>query len=178
MSLLLCRRVTLWLFTSVVPNCSMSTARARRSRYSTRRCESVTGVDIAFRSNNLPPLPSPVGVVGGRRLQRLKAASSLSGAMKRFAFCFPPWLRLATVALERQSELCNMLPYMNTCSCVLHARETVFCRVAGVQGFGLFFVGVFLQHVSSACSKGEKVSACPSYFDRLRCMICCYLCKE
>lgn len=171
MSLLSCR-VTLWLSTSV-RNCSMSTARARTGpsnskRQTPRRCEYVMGLIL---HSALTICPLSVWLVAG--VSSLKTASSLSGATKRFAFCFlllaacdwSPWRSSDSI------ELCNMLPYMNTCSsCVSHAREIVLCRVAGVQGVSLACV--------ERASKGEKVSACPSYFDLLRCMICCYLCIE
>lgn len=89
--------------------------------------------------------------------------------MKRFAFCFFPG--------------CDWSPWrssdsMNYVTCFLTwIHAAVSCMPEILCFVGLLVFRVFLACVERA-SKGEKVSACPSYFDLLRCMICCYLCKE
>lgn len=117
-------------------NCSMSTARAEtapqlQTPTNPRRCEYVVGLIL---HSALTVRPLSVWLVAG--VSSWNSFPLCPAWRNASPFVFFPGCDWVTVALERQYELCNMLPYMNTCSCVLHAPERLCCcGVAGVEGF-------------------------------------------
>lgn len=117
-------------------NCSMSTARAEtapqlQTPTNPRRCEYVVGLIL---HSALTVCPLSVWLVAG--VSSWNSFPLCPARRNASPFVFFPGCDWVTVALERQYELCNMLPYMNTCSCVLHAPERLcFAGLLVLRGF-------------------------------------------